>query len=440
MANWSNSTNWNSTAYRGQVRFEEFKQDHPSAVFLFNGTRVLVNDTKTWEHAKELLGTKRGTNPFTASVQVLINDTPVQFNKIERPRGRKSGQAAENMEALVAVATLVDVANYKEFSDMISNPKSLEDIVKRCQGVSRDQVYKIIDAVADDESYGDAFIQIGKNIRSGTPISGNIDDYVVINKQVWDKLKAKAAALLSLDYGKVQGDKWNPADILFVRKSFDFNQFQVEGNIAEFNEKFNSLVKQGEIIPVSVKQKVDSIKGSRGIATEIPSDISNISIRDIAKKGSIAGILVKLSYEYGKATDDSTIQRRALGWIESKGKEHVEQTVALAAGLIPDSSIWYLANDQYVQEHFEDAKRPPKIKEVIISLNSKAIWLKFDNTFAIVRTKGGNIQVSIEKERVNAKFVDPDEVDPSDFKLLESDKLQEIEAQLLSEYTLVESL
>ena len=243
--------------------------------------------------------------------------------------------------------------------------------------------------------------------------------------------------MLSLDYGKVQGDKWNPADILFVRKSFDFNQFQVEGKIAEFNEKFNSLVKQSEIIPVSVKQKVDSIKGSRGIATEIPTDISNISIRDIAKKGSIASIPVKLSYEYGKATDDSTIQRRALGWIESKGKEHVEQTVALAAGLIPDSSIWYLANDQYVQEHFEDAKRPPKIKEVIISLNSKAIWLKFDNTFAIVRTKGGNIQVSIEKERVNAKFVDPDDVDPSDYKLLES---SEIETQLLSEYTLVESL
>ena len=172
MANWSNSTNWNSTAYRGQIRYGEFKQDHPSAVLLFNGTRVLVNDTKTWEHAKELLGAKRGTNPFTASVQVLINDTPVQFNKIERPRGRKSGQAAENMEALVAVATLVDVANYKEFSDMISNPKSLDDIVKRCQGVSRDQVYKIIDAVADDESCGDTFIRIGKNIRSGTPISG----------------------------------------------------------------------------------------------------------------------------------------------------------------------------------------------------------------------------------------------------------------------------
>lgn len=437
MTNWSNSTNWNSTAYRGQIRYEEFKQDHPNAVFLFNSTRVLVNDTKTWEHAKELLGDKKGTNPFSANVQVLINDTPVAFNKIERPRGRKSGQAAENMEALVAVATLVDVANYKEFSDMISNPKSLEDVVKRCQGVSRDQVYKIIDAVADDESYGDTFIQIGKNIRSGTPISGNIDDYIVINKQVWDKLKAKAAALLSLDYGKVQGDKWNPADLLFVRKSFDFGQFQVEGNIAEFNEKFNSLVKQGEIIPVSVKQKVDSIKGSRGIATEIPTDISNISIRAIAKKGSIAGIPVKLSYEYGKATDDATIQKRALGWIESKGKEHVEQTVALAAGLIPDSSIWYLANDQFVHEHFEDAKRPPKIQEVIISLNSKAIWLKFDNTFAIVRTKGGNIQVSIEKERISAKFVDPDDVDPSDFKLLES---SELETQLLSEYTLVESL
>lgn len=440
MANWSNSTNWNSTAYRGQVRFEEFKQDHPNAEFLFNNTRVKAIEAKTWEHAKELLGAKQGTNPFRANVQVLINDTPVAFNKIERPRGRKSGQAAENMEALVAVATLVDVVNYKEFSDMISNPKSLEDVVKRCQGVSRDQVYKIIDAVADDESYGDAFIQIGKNIRSGTPISGNIDDYVVINKQVWDKLKSKAAALLSLDYGKVQGDKWNPADILFVRKSFDFNQFQVEGNIAEFNEKFNSLVKQGEIIPVSVKQKVDSIKGSRGIATEIPSDISNINIRNITTKGEIAGIPVKLSYEYGKATDETSIQKRALGWIAAKGKEHVEQTVALAAGLIPDSSIWYLANDQYVVEHFEDAKQSPKLQCVIISLNSKAVWLKFDNLFAIVRTKGGNIQVSIEKERVNAKFVDPDDVDPSDYKLLESDKLQEIEAQLLSEYTLVESL
>ena len=128
---------------------------------------------------------------------------------------------------------------------------------------------------------------------------------MVINKQVWDKLKAKAAALLSLDYDKVQGDKWNPADLLFVRKSFDFGQFQVEGNIAEFNEKFNSLVKQGEIIPVSVKQKVDSIKGSRGIATEIPTDISNISIRAIAKKGSIAGIPVKLSYEYEMCIRDS---------------------------------------------------------------------------------------------------------------------------------------
>lgn len=437
MANWSNSTNWNSTAYRGQIRYDEFKQDHPNAVFLFNSTRVLVNDTKTWEHAKELLGANKGTNPFSANVQVLINDTPVVFNKIERSRGRKSGQAAENMEALVAVATLVDVANYKEFSDMISNPKSLEDVVKRCQGVSRDQVYKIIDAVADDESYGDTFIQIGKNIRSGTPISGNIDDYIVINKQVWDKLKAKAAALLSLDYGKVQGDKWNPADLLFVRKSFDFSQFSVEGNIAEFNEKFNALVKKGEIIPVSVKQKVDSIKGSRGIATEIPTDISNISIRNIALKGEIAGIPVKLSYEYGKATDETTIQRRALGWIMAKGKEHVELTAALAAGLIPDSSIWYLANDQYVVEHFEDAKRPPKLQCVIISLNSKAVWLKFDNLFAIVRTKGGNIQVSIEKGRTKANFVQPDEIDPSDLKLLESAKVLDIENQLLSEFQLV---
>ena len=437
MANWSNSTNWNSTAYRGQVRYDEFKQDHPDAEFLFNGQRVKVRDTKTWEHARELLNAKKGTNPFSANVQVLIGDSPVAFNKIDRPRGRKSGQAAENMEALVAVATLVDVANYKEFSDLINNPKSLEDIVKRCQGVSRDQVYKIIDAVADDESYGDTFIKIGQNIRSGTPIKGNIDDYIVINKREWDTLKGKAAAPLSLDYGKVAGDKWNPADLLFVRKSFDFGQFQVEGNIAEFNEKFNALVKKGEIIPVSVKQKVDSIKGSRGIATEIPTDISNINIRDIATKGEIAGIPVKLSYEYGKATDETSIQKRALGWIAAKGKEHVELTAALAAGLIPDSSIWYLANDQFVHEHFEDAKRPPKIQEVIISLNSKAIWLKFDNTFAIVRTKGGNIQVSIEKERISAKFVDPDDVDPSDFKLLES---SELETQLLSEYTLVESL
>ena len=437
MANWSNSTNWNSTAYRGQVRYDEFKQDHPDAEFLFNGQRVKVRDTKTWEHAKELINAKKGTNPFTANVQVLIGDSPVAFNKIDRPRGRKSGQAAENMEALVAVATLVDVANYKEFSDLINNPKSLEDIVKRGQGVSRDQVYKIIDAVADDESYGDTFIRIGQNIRSGTPIKGNIEDYIVINKREWDTLKGKASALLSLDYGKVAGDKWNPADLLFVRKSFDFSQFSVEGNIAEFNEKFNSLVKKGEIIPVSVKQKVDSIKGSRGIATEIPTDISNISIRDIALKGEIAGVPVKLSYEYGKATDETTIQRRALGWIMAKGKEHVELTAALAAGLIPDSSIWYLANDQYVVEHFEDAKRPPKLQCVIISLNSKAVWLKFDNLFAIVRTKGGNIQVSIEKERTKANFVQPDEIDPSDLKLLESTKVLDIENQLLSEFQLV---
>lgn len=437
MANWSNSTNWNSTAYRGQVRYDEFKQDHPDAEFLFNGQRVKVRDTKTWEHAKELINAKKGTNPFTANVQVLIDDSPVAFNKIDRPRGRKSGQAAENMEALVAVATLVDVANYKEFSDLINNPKSLEDIVKRCQGVSRDQVYKIIDAVADDESYGDTFIRIGQNIRSGTPIKGNIEDYIVINKREWDTLKGKASALLSLDYGKVAGDKWNPADLLFVRKSFDFSQFSVEGNIAEFNEKFNALVKKGEIIPVSVKQKVDSIKGSRGIATEIPTDISNISIRDIALKGEIAGVPVKLSYEYGKATDETTIQRRALGWIMAKGKEHVELTAALAAGLIPDSSIWYLANDQYVVEHFEDAKRPPKLQCVIISLNSKAVWLKFDNLFAIVRTKGGNIQVSIEKERTKANFVQPDEIDPSDLKLLESTKVLDIENQLLSEFQLV---
>ena len=440
MANWSNSTNWNSTAYRGQIRYDEFKQDHPNAVFLFNANRVPVKETKTWEHAKELLGASKGTNPFSANVQVLIGDTPVVFNKIERPRGRKSGQAAENMEALVAVATLVDVANYKEFSDLINDPKSLEDIVKRCQGVSRDQVYKIIDAVADDESYGDTFIRIGKNIRSGTPIKGNIDDYVVINKREWDTLKSKAAALLSLDYGKVAGDKWNPADLLFVRKSFDFGQFQVEGNIAEFNEKFNALVKKGEIIPVSVKQKVDSIKGSRGIATEIPTDISNIKIHPIITKGEIVGVPVKLSYEYGKATDETTIQRRALGWIMAKGKEHVELTAALAAGLIPDSSIWYLANDQYVVEHFEDAKRPPKLQCVIVSLNSKAVWLKFDNLFAIVRTKGGNIQVSIEKERTKANFVQPDEVDPSDLKLLESSTSGDIEKRVLEDYQLVESL
>lgn len=438
MVNWSDSTNWNSTAYRGQIRYDEFKEDHPDAIFIFNANRVPVKETKTWEHAKELLEAKQGTNPAKAKVQVLIDDKPVELNKIPRPRGRKSGQVAENMEALVAIATLVDVPNCRELMKLIKDSKNIEQIIKRCEGISRDQIYKILEAVQNNESYGDTFIRVGKNIRQNTPISGDIDNYIVVSKQTWDKLKAKAAKLLSLDYGRVAGDKWNPADLLFVRKSFDFNQFQVEGNIAEFNEKFNALVKQGDIIPVSVKQKVDSIKGSRGIATEIPSDISKINIRDIVKRGSIAGIPVKLRYEYGKVAEDNTIQKRALGWIEAKGKKHVEQTVALAAGLIPDSSIWYLANDQFVTEHFEDAKQPPKIQEVIISLNSKAIWLKFDNTFAVVRTKGNSsIQVSIERERVKAKFVDPDDVDPSDFRLLESQKVEE---RLLQEYTLVESL
>ena len=96
MANWSNSTNWNSTAYRGQVRYDEFKQDHPDAEFLFNGQRVKVRDTKTWEHAKELLNAKKGTNPFSANVQVLIGDSPVAFNKIERPSCGKYGSVSRS--------------------------------------------------------------------------------------------------------------------------------------------------------------------------------------------------------------------------------------------------------------------------------------------------------------------------------------------------------
>ena len=77
---------------------------------------------------------------------------------------------------------------------------------------------------------------------------------------------------------------------------------------------------------------------------------------------------------------------------------------------------------------------------MIVSLNSKAVWLKFDNLFAIVRTKGGNIQVSIEKERTKANFVQPDEVDPSDLKLLESSTSGDVEKLVLEEYKLVESL
>lgn len=395
---WSNSTTFNSKANRGQVRWEIFKSQNADAILELNGNQAVAKDFATFDDLKVFLKAKKGSNPHSAGMTILIDGKAVAFNKVERIGGRKPGTVAQNLEALVALATLGDFKTYEEFLKEVEDDAKIQALLDKCKGISREELQTVIDIVTEEPDQGTIFINIGKNIRNSTPI-GSVGGYHCLSRSTWFGFKDKIIPLVAAHIGaSTAGDKWNPADIIFVKSDGILNQIPTD-NLAEANLKFEELVKSGDLIPVSVKQKPNSIKGSRGIAKELDQVNSNKPIIQFLTAGQIKGIPLRVNYQDSKETDESSIQRKVLNWVEHFGIEHVEKTAGLAIGDIDVSSVWYLANDRECIAPTFGKKEPPKLKEIVISLVSKAVWFKFDKAFLVARTKGGNIQLTADNER-----------------------------------------
>lgn len=421
---WSNSTTFNSKANRGQVRWEIFKTQNPDAILELNGNQAVAKDFTTFDSLKAFLNAKKGSNPHSAGMKILIGGKETAFNKIERIGGRKPGTVAQNLEALVSLAALGGFNTYDDFLKAVEDDSKIQALLDKCKGISREELQTVIDIVTEEPDQGTIFINVGKSIRNSTPI-GSVGGYYVVTRGVWFSFKNKIAELVAEHIGaSAASDKWNPADIVFVKDGTVFNQIPTS-NLAETNLKFEELVKSGDIIPVSVKQKPNSIKGSRGIAKELSQVTSNKSILQFLTDGQIKGIPLRVNYEVSKETDESSIQRKVLNWVEHFGIEHVEKTAGLAIGEIDVSSVWYLANDKECIAPTYGKKTTPKLKEIIVSLVSKAVWFKFDKAFLVARTKGGNIQLTADNERSGKHVKDWSQVENKDslMYLTESDFL-----------------
>lgn len=401
MKKWSAFTPWVTTAARGQQRFERFRSEYPDAIFVAKGKQISITAVQTFDEVRGFFGITRGVNPHAAKIQIIAkpNDKVRDLVQLDDPLARVSGTKAAQMETLVAIAVIGNIKTYSDLRRITSSKELTDDLIKRCNGITKAEIDGVMEALEDDVQYAKSFLSIASNIQKNTSIKHS-SDYYVYNRKKWHKFKSNVTKLLD---ERVRGDKWNPADILFVRNGFNFDaSFVIEGNISDFNDKFNHAVEQGNILPISIKKDQGCIMGCRGITNEIPTKVDHINIAKIIRSGELAGIPIGLSYsETRHMTSETTNYKRVLGWIHAVGAEHVAKTVMIAAGLVPWSSIWYVANDQecYLQ-HCKPTSHI-KVEHIWVSLTSNSIWLQCsDGLFAVVRNKGHNdISVSIGSER-----------------------------------------
>lgn len=395
MANWSDST-WNG---REDRRFRIFKEQNPNATFHYNGEALKIKHANTWDEVKLTFGIKTGSkspkNPLSVGMLIDTGDGKLRkLTDIERYDVRVPGTKAESMEAMVTIATLADIKSYKDFLEITEDESKLESLIQRVKGVSKDDINKILHGVEFNHDYGEHFIKIGQNALNNLTFNGSVENYYAMSKSNWDKLKKSVAnkIIRGLD-----GNKWNPADILLVQNGFDVNSL-FNGDVQGINQKFDKAVDDKQVIPISVKKTEDAIKGSRGISREIEKAWGIVSLKKyIGSK--IEGVPVYVIAGSSLVPNTDT-QREVLSWIINKGIKHVEYTAGVALGYIDESSVWWVINDKTATFYTRKSKKKLKLKEIIISLKSDAVWLIFENEFLLVRRKGGSsIHVSAEGTR-----------------------------------------
>lgn len=190
---------------------------------------------------------------------------------------------------------------------------------------------------------------------------------------------------------------------------FDPNTLKSFKDIVSLNEKFNKLIKSRVLVPISIKKTDNAIKGSRGITNQLNKN-KKVNIADIIKKGfshpSLKNIPVYVNYDPDKFSEDTTIQRLALGWINTMGKDHIEKTADIALGKASFSSDYYVVNNKTSFKVEANNATKSLLKSITISLKSKAIWLNFEDSFLIIRSKGSGIQMTADAPR-DEKHVSP---------------------------------
>lgn len=390
---WSTGTSWNDENGR---RFNLFKSQYPNAIFHYNDSFADIKNVQSWEEVKAIFNIKKGTNPAASGVLVDPGDGAARdLSEIVRIGGRAAGTKAESMEAMVTIAILTNVKSYDEFIKVMDDESKLQDLYKRTEGISDKDVKAILNVVEESHNYANHFIKIGQNALKNIKVKGSIDNYTSLSKAHWDKLK-KSVSIKILP--KLDGNKWNPADILLVHKGTKVEDL-VTGTVREINQKFDKAVQDRLVIPISVKKTTDAIQGARGIESEIPKNFEKTSIKKyIGSK--VEGVPVYAVVNGTEVVKESKTQKKVLSWIIDKGVRHVEHTAEIAIGLIDDSSVWYIVNDKEVIFKGRDKKKSLKLKEIAISLHSEAVWLFFDNAFLLARRKGGNnIQITADGMR-----------------------------------------
>lgn len=435
MTKWSTSSPWLVARDGGQRRFDIFKEMYPNAIFTKDGNEIRISEAQSFDELKAKTGATKGNNPYTAGIGIIIDRKLYTLDQLERPGVRNAGTNAAKMEAFVAVATLANFNTVDDFLALVADESERKALIGRLGGVTEGELSSIVELVEFNKQYGDAFIQVAKNIVQSTPISGNTDNYEVYPRKQWEAMKGACAKLAGKQMQtSIKGDKWNPADILFIKRGFN-PQSIMSDDITLINEQFRELVMNGTMIPISVKQSQEAIRGARGITGELPSD--NIkSLGRLIAGGRIVDVPVSVNYEMGAkgVVGDTTLQRRILTWIIEKGKEHVERTCEIALGMIPLSSIWYEVDDVKVIQKFDDKSKRLNLDEIVVSLLSDAVWLKLSGKFLIVRSKSGSIQVTADAPR-SGKYVK----DFASFKIDEQHQYL-LEAILLDQYSYVEPL
>lgn len=375
---WNPRSSWNVGSYRGAERFNEFKRRYPDATFIKGSDfGVPISSVDSWDEVKKEMGIVAGINPHAAKVKIKIQGEILQYTEIERPDVKRVGIHAQNMECLVGISALDLADSWDQFKS-----SDHSEIIKKSKGVTQTDICSVLRS-CKGPSYGDNFVKIGKIAQS--QINFDPKSYYMAPKTEWNQYKTQMASKINKEHGiKVKGDKWNPADILLVKKGSNTPYVSDGFSLLQENTNFNNRVNAKDLIPLSIKADDTCILGCRGIAKELKKS-TNLSISEIVKSGTIENIPVIMHCNFGKIPEDNLVQKLTLDWIVRKGIRHVEHTAELASGNFEYSGSWYIATNTRCVRH-----KPKKLKlvRIIVSLSSSAVWLDFGEDRFCVRTKG----------------------------------------------------
>lgn len=389
MNTWATRHSWIDA--RGDIRYNEFKSQYPKAIFINEeGKRSSITKHKDFNSIKQYFKIyKNCATPQTAKLKIFpdgdIKREPVEFITLER-KSTNDGSRAQKMEVLVAIASLIPIKDYKEFLKIIKN----KELLFKLQGITHQDILNVKDAVGCDYNYADKFLQVSQQIRK-IPNMKYFNSYSVLNRNVWSSLKGHASALLSkdLNLGTLRGDKWNPADVLFIKDNFKLIKLLECADINSLNSVFDSWVLDGTIVPVSIKMDSNAIYGSKSIERYIQDSIKNIeqySILEFMQNYQKVPVSIKVS----KTIKDNDLHCKVLNWIHNCCTEQLSKIAACALGTIPKSSSWYTANNEQVISMLQTDKKIPKFNEIVIGTRTQQVWLKFNDDYLSCRTKGSH--------------------------------------------------